>query len=119
MKFLCVVAHLLHPLKARIAFIADVQLLLVRDLLMLHELLHLAELPPARVAEMFFKQEPVLASPVPVVPALLAQVTFNLPGRLWVVKEHPQLAIARRAEIDLPGIVGILLLVTCLTDKEA
>src|SRR5581483_6436496 len=43
MKFLCMVAHLLHTFKAHTAFPAFVQALLVRHLLVLHQFLYFAE----------------------------------------------------------------------------
>lgn len=42
-----------------------------------------------------------------------------MPGRLWVVIEHTQLAPADRAKIDLLVIVGILFLVARLAQQRA
>jgi hypothetical protein len=47
MEFPGMVAHLLHPLKSNVTFLAHVQLLLVKYLLVLHELFHLAEFSAA------------------------------------------------------------------------
>jgi hypothetical protein len=69
-KFLGVIAHLLHSLEPFIAFIAHVQLLLMCNLLMLHKFFYLSELSPAFVAPVFFKQE--LATAIPSIPALPA-----------------------------------------------
>lgn len=55
MEFLCVVAHLLHPLKARVALSAQVELLFVRHLLVLHQFLDLAKFAPARLALVFLE----------------------------------------------------------------
>lgn len=56
MKLSCVIAHLLHSFKAQFAFIANVQALLVLDLLVLHKFLYLAEFFPACVARVFLEQ---------------------------------------------------------------
>jgi hypothetical protein len=54
-KFLGVIAHLLHAFKALLAFVAHVQFLLVGNLLMLHEFFHFAKFSSAFLAFMFFK----------------------------------------------------------------
>jgi hypothetical protein len=48
MKFLGVVAHLLHAVKAHVALAAHVEPSLVRHLLVLHQFLNPGELGPAR-----------------------------------------------------------------------
>jgi hypothetical protein len=50
MKFLGVIAHLLHAVKAHIALAAHVDLSLMRNLLMLHQFFNPAELGPAHFA---------------------------------------------------------------------
>jgi hypothetical protein len=56
MEFLGVVAHLLHAVKACAALVANVLLVFVGNLLVLHQLLHFPELPAALVAFMFCKK---------------------------------------------------------------
>jgi hypothetical protein len=53
MELFGVVAHLLHAVKARPAFVADVLFAFVRDLLVLHQLFYFAKLFAAFVALVF------------------------------------------------------------------
>lgn len=55
MKFLYVVAHLLHAFKARFTIAAHVELFFVRHLLVLHQFLDLVEIYSARLAFVFLE----------------------------------------------------------------
>jgi hypothetical protein len=108
-KFLGVIAHLLHAFKAHVAFIAHVQFLLMSDLLVLHKLLHLSEFSSAFVTPVFFKQD--LATAVPGVPATPAQVAFDFPGGLWMVEKPAEPAVARGTEIHPSVVIAVFFFV--------
>lgn len=55
MKLFCVVAHLLHPFKAHVAFAAHVEPPLMRHLLVLHQFFDLAELASTCLTFMLFE----------------------------------------------------------------
>ena len=114
------VAHLLHAFKSFVAFFAHVQALLVRYLLVLHQFFDLAELFAARLAFVSFeKAQPLPPRIVLAVPALPAQIALHVPVRLWVVKEHPELAVAVAAKVHLFVIAGVFLLVASLANQSA
>jgi len=111
MKFLCMVAHLLHAFKAFVTFFAHVQALLMRNLLVLHQFLDLAELFAAHLTFMLFEKiQPLMPRIILVVPAFPAKISFYVPIRLWVVKEHPKLAVAYSAKVHLFVVAGVFFL---------
>ncbi len=71
MKFSGVVAHLLHAIKAHVAFAAHVEPFFMSHLLVLHQFFNLAELTPARLAFMLFEHaiSPLAVATVPALPA--------------------------------------------------
>lgn len=116
MKFLGVIAHLFHPFKAQVAFVAHVQLLLVCHLFVLHQFLDFAKFFSACFAFMFFKQD---LTTIPLVPTTPAQISLNLPCRLWMVEKSSQSVIARRAEIQLLVVFCVLFRKTILAHEGA
>lgn len=120
MEFLCVVAHLLHASKTHAAFPAFIQPLLVRHLLVLHQFLYFAKLFAARLAFVLFEKVQFLSPrAVLAVPALPAQIAFHVPLRLWVVKKHPEFAIAYYAKVHLFVVACVFFLVAFLADQRA
>jgi hypothetical protein len=65
---------------------------------------------------MFFKQD---LTTIPLVPTTPAQISLNLPCRLWMVEKCPQSAIARRAEIQLLVVFCVLFRKTIIAHEGA
>jgi hypothetical protein len=121
MELFCVVAHLLHAVKAHAALFADVLLVFMRHLLVLHEFFDLAKLFAALFAFVLCGKEKtchLLPLAVPCIPAFPAHLPLDLPGRLGVVADKSHLGPASGAKVQPFGVLGLLFVKARLAQKR-